>query len=115
MGKITVTVDAEGQDSFTFSWEGGGVRDLKDIIDDIKDVAQPSGLDPVQFAKRASADIPSVGLLPEPVGTVQRLTILFAVLDYLNTRADELPEPVLDCLAECNTVESSLSAAGSAQ
>jgi hypothetical protein len=45
-----------------------------------------------------------MGLLPEPEGTVQRLTILFALLDYLNTRADELPEPVLDCLAECNTV-----------
>jgi hypothetical protein len=39
MSKITMTVDADGQDSFMFEWEGDP-KDLQDSINDIESFAQ---------------------------------------------------------------------------
>jgi hypothetical protein len=103
MSKITVTVDAEGRDKFTFDWEGG-VQDMENIINNIESIARDGGVGPVQLVKSALAHFPSTGPLPEPEGTIQRRAILFAVLDFVNARADDLPEPALDCLAKHNSI-----------
>jgi hypothetical protein len=103
MSKITVSIDAEGQDSLTFEWEGDP-EDLQDNIDAIEILAQGNGLDPEQFVISALMQFPSTGPIPGPGGETQRMVILCAILSFVDECADELPAPVLDCLAKQNII-----------
>jgi hypothetical protein len=101
MSKITVSIDAEGQGSFTFDWEGG-VQELQDHIDEIERLVRGHGLDPDEFVKAALLQFPSTGPIAGPNGEPQRMVILCAILRLAEEHADKLPAPVLDCLAEQN-------------
>jgi hypothetical protein len=90
MSKITVSIEAEGQDSFTFEWEGDP-EDLQDNIDVMEILARRNGLDPEQFVKSALMQFPSTGLIPGPGGETQRMMILCAILSFVDECADELP------------------------
>jgi hypothetical protein len=98
MSKITVTIDAEGQGSFTFDWEGD-VRELQDNIDEVERLARRNGLDPDAFVKAALMRFPSTGPIMGPGGEAQRMVILCAILRLAEEHANKLPVPVLDCLA----------------
>jgi hypothetical protein len=99
MSKITVSIDAEGQGSFTFDWEGG-VQELQDNIDEIERLARRNGLDPDAFVKAALMRFPSTDPITGPDGETQRMVILCAILRLAEDHADKLPAPVLDYLAE---------------
>jgi hypothetical protein len=103
MSKITVTVDAEGQDGFTFEWEGDP-EDLQDSINDIESFAQRKGSDSAQLVNSALAQYLSTGPVSGPDGAAQRMAFLWAVLHSMNKHADVLPGPVLECLAEHNII-----------
>ena len=99
MSKITVSIEAEGQGSFKFDWEGD-VQELQDNIDEIERLARRNGLDPDEFVKAALMQFPSTGPTAGPGGEPQRMVILCAILRLAEEHADKLPAPVLDCLAE---------------
>jgi hypothetical protein len=103
MSKITVTIDAEGQGVFKFDWQGD-VEELQDNIDAIERLARRNGLDPDEFVKAALMHFPSTGPIAGPGGETQRMVILCAILRFADERGDELPAPVLDCLAEQDIV-----------
>ena len=101
MSKITVTIDAEGQGSFTFDWEGD-VQELQDHIDEIERLARRNELDLDEFARAALLQFPSTGPIAGPGGETQRMVILCSVLRLAEKYVDKLPAPVLDCLATQN-------------
>ena len=103
MSKITVTIDAEGQASFKFDWEGD-VQELQDNIDEVERLARRNGLDLDEFARAALMQFPSTGPIPGPGGETQRMVILCAILSFVDECADELCAPVLDCLAKQNII-----------
>jgi hypothetical protein len=99
MSKITVTIDAEGQGSFKFDWEGD-VQELQDNIDEIERLARRNELDLDEFARAALMQFPSTGPITGPGGETQRIVILCAILRLAEDHAGKLPSPVLDCLAD---------------
>jgi hypothetical protein len=104
MSKIAVIVDAEGQDSFTFDWEGD-VQAMQGIVDATRGLAQRSGRNPGQFVREWVTQFPSTGPLPGGDGETQRMVMLCVVVLYLvNEYNNGLPGPMPDRLARYDII-----------